>query len=32
MPIRATMDTVIVGELEDGTPVHMDRHAAEADA
>jgi hypothetical protein len=32
VPIRATMDTVIVGELEDGTPVHMDRHAAEADA
>lgn len=31
-PIRATMDTVIVGRLEDGTPVHMDRFAAEADA
>jgi hypothetical protein len=31
VPIRATMDTVIVGQLEDGTPVHMDRHAAEAD-
>jgi hypothetical protein len=30
--IRATMDTVIVGHLEDGTPVHMDRHAAEAQA
>jgi hypothetical protein len=25
------MDTVVVGELEDGTPVHMDRFAAEAD-
>ena len=32
VPIRATMDTVVVGQLEDGTPVHMDRHAAEADA
>ena len=32
VPIRATMDTVIVGQLDDGTPVHMDRHAAEADA
>lgn len=32
VPIRATMDTVVVGNLDDGTPVHMDRHAAEADA
>lgn len=32
VPIRATMETVIVGHLEDGTPVHMDRYAAEADA
>jgi Lactate racemase N-terminal domain len=32
VPIRATMDTVVVGHLADGTPVHMDRHAAEADA
>jgi hypothetical protein len=32
VPIKATMDTVVVGNLEDGTPVHMDRHAAEADA
>ena len=31
VPIRATMDTVITGHLADGTPVHMDRHAAEAD-
>jgi hypothetical protein len=31
-PVRATMDTVIVGHLDDGTPVHMDRFAAEADA
>ncbi|MGH8678863.1 MAG: lactate racemase domain-containing protein [Burkholderiales bacterium] len=32
VPIRATMDTVIVGQLEDGTPVHMDRNAAQAEA
>jgi hypothetical protein len=32
VPIRATMDTVVVGELEDGTPVHMDHFAAEAQA
>lgn len=32
VPILASMDTVITGHLEDGTPVHMDRHAAEADA
>jgi acyl-CoA synthetase (AMP-forming)/AMP-acid ligase II len=32
VPIRATMDTVITGHLDDGTPVHMDRHAAEAEA
>lgn len=32
VPIRAGMDTVVVGQLEDGTPVHMDRYAAEADA
>jgi len=31
VPIKATMDTVVVGELDDGTPVHMDRHAAEAE-
>ncbi|MGH8693574.1 MAG: lactate racemase domain-containing protein [Burkholderiales bacterium] len=31
VPVRATMDTVIVGKLGDGTPVHMDRFAAEAD-
>ena len=30
-PIRATMDTVLIGEMEDGTPVHMDRYAHEAD-
>jgi hypothetical protein len=31
VPVKATMDTVIVGELDDGTPVHMDRFASEAD-
>ena len=30
-PVRATMDTVIVAELEDGTKVHMDKYAHEAD-
>jgi hypothetical protein len=32
VPVRATMETVVVGHLPDGTPVHMDRYAAEADA
>ena len=32
VPIRASMETTIVGSLPDGTPVHMDKHAAEADA
>jgi hypothetical protein len=32
VPIKASMDTVIVGKLADDTPVHMDRHASEADA
>jgi Lactate racemase N-terminal domain len=32
VPIRATMETVIVGHLADGTPVHMDQHASEAEA
>lgn len=31
VPVRATMDTVVVGNLDDGTPVHMDKYAAEAD-
>jgi hypothetical protein len=31
-PIRATMEVVQVGELEDGHPLFLDRHAAEADA
>jgi len=30
-PVRASMETVVLGELEDGTPVHMDRQAHEAD-
>jgi hypothetical protein len=30
-PILATMETVVVGSLEDGTPCFMDRHAFEAD-
>jgi hypothetical protein len=30
-PIRATMDTVILGETERGQPVYFDRYAAEAD-
>jgi hypothetical protein len=30
-PIRATMDTILIGEMRDGTPVHMDRFAHEAD-
>ncbi|MCU0869917.1 MAG: nickel-dependent lactate racemase [Burkholderiales bacterium] len=31
VPIVASMDTVVVGRLDDGTPVHVDRHAAAAD-
>ena len=31
VPIRATMETEIVGHLDDGTPVHMDKNAAHAD-
>jgi hypothetical protein len=30
-PIVATMETAVVGHLDDGTPVHLDRNAAEAD-
>ncbi|KPK33004.1 MAG: hypothetical protein AMJ66_05990 [Betaproteobacteria bacterium SG8_40] len=29
--VRATMDTTIVGHLDDGTPVHMDANAAQAE-
>ena len=31
VPVRATMDTVVVGHLADGTPIHHDREVAEAD-
>ena len=30
-PVRATMDTVVVAELESGTKVHMDKYAHDAD-
>jgi hypothetical protein len=30
-PIAATMEVVELGRIADGTPVYMDRHAAEAD-
>ncbi len=30
-PIKASMDTIVVGHLSDGTPVHVDKHAAQAD-
>ena len=28
VPVKASMETAIVGELPDGTPVHVDKHAA----
>ena len=31
-PVRATMETVLVGETPDGVPVHVDKNAYEADA
>ncbi|MCA9089595.1 MAG: DUF2088 domain-containing protein [Planctomycetaceae bacterium] len=31
VPIRASMETVIVGELGEGVPVHFDKYAFEAD-
>jgi hypothetical protein len=31
VPIVASMDTVVLGHLDDGTPIHTDRHAAAAD-
>jgi hypothetical protein len=31
VPVKASMDTAIVGQLPDGTPVHVDKHAAESD-
>ena len=30
-PVRASMDTVQIAELDDGTPLHVDRHAHDAD-
>ncbi len=30
-PLRATMDTVVLGETAHGLPVHVDRYVAEAD-
>jgi hypothetical protein len=30
-PLRATMETVVIETLEDGTKVHVDRYAAESD-
>ena len=30
-PIRATMDTVVIGESANGLPVYIDRYASEAD-
>ncbi|MDH3451296.1 MAG: lactate racemase domain-containing protein [Gammaproteobacteria bacterium] len=30
-PVRASMDTVVLGELADGTPIHMDKQAHAAD-
>jgi len=29
--IKASMETVVVGQLPDGTPVHVDKHATQAD-
>jgi len=31
-PLRASMETVVIGETVRGLPVHVDRHASEADA
>jgi hypothetical protein len=31
-PIRSSMEVVELGKLDDGMPVYMDKHAAEADA
>jgi hypothetical protein len=30
-PIRSSMETMVIGQANDGTPVHCDRYAAEAD-
>ena len=31
VPVHATMETTVVGQLDDGTPVHMDANAAQAE-
>ncbi len=31
-PVRATMETVVLGDTPSGLPVNLDRHAADADA
>ncbi len=31
VPILASMDTVLIGEMPDGTPIYCDKYAAEAD-
>ncbi len=31
VPIKSSMDTLVTGSLDDGTPVYMDQNAAEAD-
>ncbi|MBA2447076.1 MAG: DUF2088 domain-containing protein, partial [Chloroflexi bacterium] len=30
-PVLASMETVVIGQLEDGTSVHLDKHAHDAD-
>ncbi len=30
-PVKSSMETVVLGEMADGTPVHMDKHAHGAD-
>ena len=30
-PVLASMETVVIGQLDDGTPVHLDKHAHDAD-
>jgi len=31
VPIKASMETEVIGTLEDGTPIHIDKNAAQAD-
>ncbi len=30
-PIKSSMETVVIGRVDDGRPVHLDKHASEAD-